>query len=201
MRDWKAFRHARFLFPAAQGNRNIILVGAPNGFGKTSFFEALTLGLFGREGLPLLPRATFDPAGLSSADGKLQTSYNQFLREAIHRRAISDGRLSCSVELEFEDDESELITLKRTWHFSANGSHKPGDEELLIYRGKAHRAFGPPPTTTDRAGWYRDFLARTFLPSPLAAFFLFDGERVRQFATRGMEDQVRKGVEGLLAGC
>jgi len=198
LRDWKAYRHARFLFPAAQGSRNIILVGAPNGFGKTSFFEALTLGLFGREGLLLVPRATFDPANTNGADGKLQTSYNQFLREAIHRRAISDGRLSCSVELEFEDDEGEILTLKRIWHFSANGSHKPGDEELLIYRGKANRAFGPPPTTTDRAGWYRDFLARTFLPSPLAAFFLFDGERVRQFATRGMEDQVRKGIEGLL---
>jgi DNA sulfur modification protein DndD len=196
LRDWKAFRHARFLFPPAEGRRNIILIGAPNGYGKTSFFEALTLGLFGREGLPLIPRATFDPSG--DGDGKLQTSYNQFLKEAIHKRAITDGRPSCSIELEFEDDDGEKVVLKRTWHFSANGQHKPGDEELLIFRGTANRALGPPPTVADRAAWYRDFVARTFLPSPLAAFFLFDGERVRQFATRGMEDQVRKGIEGLL---
>jgi DNA sulfur modification protein DndD len=198
LRDWKAYRHARFDFPAAEGSRNIILIGAPNGFGKTSFFEALTLGLFGREGLPLLPRATFEPSGGNGGDGKLQTSYNQFLKEAIHRRAIADGRLSCSVELEFEDDEGEAVTLKRSWHYSSSGGHKPGDEELLVYRGRANRALGPPPTVTDRTGWYRDFIARTFLGSPLAAFFLFDGERVRQFATRGMEDQVRKGIEGLL---
>lgn len=197
LRDWKAFRHARFEFPPAKGSKNIILIGAPNGFGKTSFFEALTLGLFGREGLPLLPRATFEPSG-SNGDGKLQTSYNQFLKEAIHKRAIGDGRQSCAVELEFEDDEGETLTLKRTWYFTASGAHRPGDEDLLIYRGQANRAFGPPPTDTDRAGWFRDYIARTFLPSPLAAFFLFDGERVRQFATRGMEDQVRKGIEGLL---
>ena len=62
----------------------------------------------------------------------------------------------------------------------------------------ANRAAGPPPAITDRGAWYRYFVARTFLPSPLAAFFLFDGERVRQFATRGMEAQVRSGIEGLL---
>ncbi len=196
LRDWKAYQHARFIFPSAEGRRNIILIGAPNGYGKTSFFEALTLGLFGREGLPLLPRATFNPSG--EGDGKLQTSYNQFLREALHKRALSEGRPSCSVELEFEDDDNEKIVLKRTWHFSANGSHKPQDEELLIFRGMANRAAGPPPAITDRGAWYRDFVARTFLPSPLAAFFLFDGERVRQFATRGMEAQVRSGIEGLL---
>ncbi len=184
LRDWKAYRHARFAFPPADGRRNIILVGAPNGFGKTSFFEALTLGLFGREGLPLVPRATFQNGG--DGDGKLQTSYNQFLREAIHKRAIGDGRPSCSVELEFEDDDGEAVVLKRTWHFSPNGSHKPGDEELLVFQGAAGRAIGPPATVTDRAGWYRDFVARTFLPSPLAAFFLFDGERVRTFASRDM---------------
>ncbi len=196
LRDWKAYRQARFIFPAAEGKRNIILIGAPNGYGKTSFFEALTLGLFGREGLPLIPRATFEPSG--EADGKLQTSYNQFLKEAIHKRAIAEGRPSCSIELEFEDENGEKLQLKRSWHFSANGQHKPQDEELLIFRGAANRALGPPPTATDRAGWYRDFVARAFLPSPLAAFFLFDGERVRQFASRGMEDQVRKGIEGLL---
>jgi DNA sulfur modification protein DndD len=184
------------MFPPAEGRRNIILIGAPNGYGKTSFFEALTLGLFGREGLPLVPRATFEPNG--DGDGKLQTSYNQFLKEAVHKRAIGEGRPSCSIELEFEDDDSEKIILKRTWHFSANGAHKPQDEELLIFRGAANRAMGPPPTVADRPAWFRDYIARTFLPSPLAAFFLFDGERVRQFATRGMEAQVRKGIEGLL---
>jgi DNA sulfur modification protein DndD len=138
LRDWKAYRQGSFLFPAAEGKRNIILIGAPNGYGKTSLFEALTLGLFGRDGLPLIPRATFDPEG--EGDGKLQTSYNQFLKEAIHKRAISEGRPSCSIELEFEDDDNEKVVLKRSWHFSANGSHKPGDEELLIFRGTANRA-------------------------------------------------------------
>ena len=51
--NWRSYRHARFDFPTPHGHRNVILVSAPNEYGKTSFFEAVTLGLFGRDGLVL----------------------------------------------------------------------------------------------------------------------------------------------------
>ncbi len=195
LRDWKAYRQARFNFPAPERGRNIILIGAPNGYGKTSLFEALTLGLFGREGLPLVPRATLPAEG--EAEAKLNTSYSKFLSDALHKRAISQGRYSCAVTIEFEDD-GEPIVLERRWHFAANGQHKPYDDELLIFEGVARRPLGPPISENDRAGWFRDYIARTFLPSYLAAFFLFDGEQVQRFARRDMAGQVRRGIEGLL---
>lgn len=68
----------------------------------------------------------------------------------------------------------------------------------MIYEGVARKPIGPPPFEPDRAAWYRDYVARRFLPYYLAAFFLFDGEQVRQFASRDMETQVRRGIEGLL---
>ena len=55
--NWRSYRSARFEFPRPHGGRNVVLVMAPNEYGKTSFFEALTLGLFGRDGLGLIPRA------------------------------------------------------------------------------------------------------------------------------------------------
>lgn len=195
LRDWKAFRQARFEFPAPERDRNIILIGAPNGFGKTSLFEALTLGLFGREGLPLVPRATLPAEG--EAEAKLNTSYSKFLSEALHRRAINQGRHSCAVGLEFEDD-GEPIALERRWHFAGNGQHKPYDDELIIFEGPARRPLGPPVSETDRTGWFREYIAQAFLPSYLAAFFLFDGEQVQRFARRDMAGQVRRGIEGLL---
>jgi len=195
LRDWKAYQQARFEIPAPDGDRNIILIGAPNGYGKTSFFEALTLGLFGREGLPLIPRATLPAEG--EAEAKLNTSYSKFLSDALHKRAISQGHLSCSVGLEFEDD-GEAISLERRWHFASNGQHKPYDDELLIFEGAARRPVGPPVSETDRDGWFRSYIAQTFLPSYLAAFFLFDGEQVQRFARRDMAGQVRRGIEGLL---
>lgn len=195
LRDWKAYRQARFEFPAPEDGRNVILIGAPNGYGKTSFFEALTLGLFGREGLPLVPRATLPSDG--EAEAKLNMSYSKFLAEAVHRRALAQGRHSCAVELEF-DDEGEAIALERRWHFSANGQHKAYDDELLFAEGSARRPVGPPTLVNDRSGWFRDYIAQTFLPPHLAAFFLFDGEQVQRFARRDMAAQVRRGIEGLL---
>jgi DNA sulfur modification protein DndD len=135
LRDWKAYKQARFDFPPPENGGNIILIGAPNGYGKTSLFEALTLGLFGRDGLPLVPRATLPPEG--NAETKLAVSYSKFLADALHRRAVGEGRQSCAAELEFEDD-GEPIVLERRWHFSSNGQHKAYEpDDPLIYDGLA----------------------------------------------------------------
>ncbi|WP_114373902.1 AAA family ATPase [Elioraea thermophila] len=114
--DWRSYRHARFEFPVPEGKRNVILIRAPNEHGKTSFFEAVTLGLYGRDGLPLLPRAKV-VAGDGATD-KLALTYSQFLEGTLHRRAIAQGRQSCGVSLEFVDDDGEPIELKRRWHFT-----------------------------------------------------------------------------------
>ena len=100
--------------------------------------------------------------------------------------------------MEFEDSEGEPLSLTRKWHFSANGQHKLYDDELLVFEGQGRRPIAPPAAVTDRDAWYRDFIAQNCIPAPLAEFFLFDGEQVQRYASRGMSGQVRLGVEGLL---
>lgn len=192
LKDWKAFVNARFDFPVPSNGRNVILIGAKNGYGKTSLFEAIVLGLFGRRGLPLIARAPF-----GGADDGLQTSYRNFLNESLHRNAIRDGRTLASVELAFDDDDGEPLIIRRIWHFSADGKNKPQDEEVRIYAGKNERPVAPPPGE-DPIEWKHAFIERKFLPHYLAAFFLFDGEHVQILAKQEMSDQVRKGIEGLL---
>lgn len=195
LRDWKAYSVAKFDFPSPTSEKNLILIGAQNGFGKTSFFEAVVLGLFGKDGLPLIARAAFADAGAE----RLTTSYRSFMEKAINRNAVRNGRTSCSVTLLFGLDDDEEIEIKRIWNFSDGGAFKQSDEEIQIFEGARRKPVGPHAYAgEDRVEWFRDYVAKTFLPYYLAAFFLFDGEQVSSFAEREMSAQVQNGIEGLL---
>lgn len=190
--DWKAHVDTTIELPRPTPGKNVILIGAKNGFGKTSLFEAVVMGLFGRDGLPLIARAPY-----SSGEDRLQTSYNSFLEGTLHRAALAQGRSSCSVMLRFEDEDGEPIELRRIWHFTSEGRHRAGDEELRVYEGRHGRPIGPG-RGEDESEWRRAYVARRFLPHTLAGFFLFDGEHVQRLAERDMSMQVRTGIEGLL---
>ena len=198
LRDWKTYATARFDFPAPASDKNIILIGAPNGYGKTNLFEAIVLGMFGREGLPLIERSPF-----SDVDEKrLAISYKEFLEGALHKSAPDAGRTSCSVKLVFvdDDDDNERLEIQRIWHFSDSGVYRPQEEQIHIHEGSTRKAVGPGDSQggNDRLDWFRDYIAQKLLPFTLAHFFMFDCEQVSALAEREMSDQVRIGIEGLL---
>lgn len=193
LRDWKAYRSARFDFPAPDDGRNVILIGGQNGFGKTTLFEAIALGLFGRDGLALVSRAA------AAADDQGRTlSYRNFLERALHGQALQQGRPNCHIGLTFEDEDRDPIVVERTWYFNDGGRFRETAEQVRITTGIGRRPVGPGGNEPDRLGWYRDWISRTFLPTHLANFFLFDGEAASVYAERDMGVQVREGIEGLL---
>lgn len=195
LRDWKAYTTASFDFPAPGRGKSIILIGAPNGYGKTSLFEAIILGIYGRDGLPLIARSPFSGGDKE----RLATSYKTFLEKALHKGATAAGRNSCSVKLVFVDDDDEPLEIQRIWHFSEMGTYRPQDEEVHIFQGATRKAVGPGTLQgAERADWFREYVAENLLPFTLAHFFLFDGEQVSVLAEREMSAQVRAGIEGLL---
>src|SRR5438270_11967208 len=96
LRDWKAYANAVFEFPVPTKNKNVVLIGAKNGYGKTSLLEALILGLYGRDGMNALARAL---TSASDAD----KSYDEFVGRALHAQAIDQGRTPISIEIVMED--------------------------------------------------------------------------------------------------
>lgn len=194
LRDWKAFESTIFEFPTPTRTKNVIVIGGRNGYGKTTLFEALALGLFGRDGLRLVQRA-----GLANDEQGRTQSFNDFMERALYGNALPNGRTSCRIALKFIDDIGEPIWIERAWHFSAQGKLKTsGTEHPTIFYGIGRKVIGPGRTEHDVEGWYRDWISRTFIPTSLAGFFLFDGESAAVFAERDMGAQVREGIEGLL---
>ncbi|MCB9610586.1 MAG: DNA sulfur modification protein DndD [Polyangiaceae bacterium] len=191
LQDWKAYGGvAKFTFPRPSIKRNIILVGAQNGFGKTSILEALLLALYGKDALPLLARG--------AGPGEKDIRYASFLQRAFHAGAREQGRTSMSVELEFEDEDGddERFTLSRAWYFRVDGTYR--DEQVAVFVGDGRRPLRSPRLEDDPEDFFRGFIARRTLPSHLAQFFLFDGEQVQRLARTDMAQQVRMGIEGML---
>lgn len=195
LHNWKAFEDARFNFPVVEPGRNIVLIGAPNGYGKTSLFEAIALGLYGKDGLRLVLRA-----GAAADEERRTFNYREFLQRALNRRAAAAGRTTCKVTLRFEDERKTPIEIERAWFFTEAGKLRSGEngETLRIFVGEERKVQAPPRNESEPEAWYRDWIARTFLPADMANFFLFDGEMAAAYAERDMAQQVRTGIEGLL---
>jgi DNA sulfur modification protein DndD len=193
LRDWKAYAgENRLDLPTPTSRKNVVLVGAPNGFGKTSLLEALLFGLYGKDALPLVARAS------KNLEREADKGYHAFLKRVLHARTLEEGRTSMTVELEFEDLESETgsLTITRTWHFRNDGAFR--EEEIRIFTGAERKPLRRPRLEDDEEDFFRGFIARETLPAHLAQFFLFDGEQVQRLAQTDMASQVRLGIEGML---
>ncbi len=193
LRDFKVYEHIVLDFPAPQAAKNVILIGGLNGFGKTSLFEAIALGLYGPDALPIVNRAR-----PGSDEDDRRVSYRNFMKGVLHRPAFAAGRRSASVTLTFEDERRQTTKLLRIWHFNDNGELRPNPDELRITTGLSNRPVEPPKDEPRPEIWYRDWIYRTFLPINQAAFFLFDGEAASVYAEREMATQIKDSIEGLL---
>jgi DNA sulfur modification protein DndD len=193
LRDWKAYASGRFEFPVPTRNKNVVLIGAKNGYGKTSLLEAIILGLYGRDGMHALARAV-------TSNSDEDKSYDEFMERALHAQALAQGRTSIAITIVL-DDATERLKIVRRWHFTGGGKHRRTDEEVNLFSGKDDEPVKVPglrPSREDRDDFYRSEIARKFIPFHLTEFFLFDGERVQQLAKQQKAGMIKEGVEGIL---
>jgi DNA sulfur modification protein DndD len=163
--------HTVELTPRSQ--KPIILFGAYNGSGKTTFLDALQLVLYGK-------------AAKTSSRGK--ESYEDYLKSLINRD--TSPKVGASLRLRFttkQNGKQELIEVSRNW-FESNSSNIKEVCEI-----KRDGIFDQ--SASER--WHE--FVEEFMPSEISELFFFDGEKIESLADPLRSSVIlRNGIYSLL---
>lgn len=188
LKNWRSYEEEEFLFREPDVGKPIVLIGAMNGHGKTSFLVSLYLGLFGRFGIPYCE-------GLTKADGKAGESYRKTLEK--FRRINSKAEFPTVVELTFKPTladpaQTPEVRVVRTWHFSKDGKSKSGKsfEELHIYKDEKPQAVVDPESKETA-----DLIARILFPDHIMPAFFFDGEQAQSLIHSSGSQGIKQAVD------
>lgn len=138
-----------------QVNKPIILFGAYNGSGKTTFLEALQLVLYGKS---------------AKTAGRGKMAYEDYLESLINRDVPK--KQGAGLTLEFssrQNGKEELIQITRTWFQSGNGIKEKCD----VFRDHLYDQ-----AASERWGEF----VEEFMPSQISELFFFDGEKIEGLA-------------------
>jgi DNA sulfur modification protein DndD len=156
-----------------EDGRSVIIVGALNGCGKTTFLTAVQMVLYG----PLSP----------SAKSK-KMPYQDFLRGKINRSTNNKDGASIQLDFSVFDDEGERqYSVQRLW--KETKSDKIREELTVFVDGKLNKFL-----TENWAGH-----VETLLPSRIMPLFFFDGEKIEELANEENASKIlSSAVNGLL---
>ena len=157
--------------------QNIILIGAMNGSGKTSFLEAVKLCLYGERGSNLLSKSE---------------SETTFIHKKFNYNARGRDK-KMFIELRFNDvpiPDPHQITIRRSWFFdSLNGKYEKSSVEIF--------KDGKELEVVAREQW-QDFINEK-IPPGISDFFFFDGEKIQQLADDSTDrESLKESIRNLL---
>lgn len=151
----------------------VVLIGALNGSGKTTFLEAILFALYGGGSQAFLE------SGYSTLGNYLRAHSNNESEDS-----------KCFVELEFSLDtegESSTFRIKRSW----DASRPRIAPHIEVYKN------GDLDTNLTN-NW--TMYVEDIIPSALSGFFFFDGEKIAELVDRNNEDQQMKSSIRALLG-
>ncbi|WP_232462196.1 AAA family ATPase [Neisseria chenwenguii] len=190
LRNFKSYDHAEFSFPQPEDGRNIVLVGAQNGHGKTTLLEAVYLCLYDKDAISHLQRA-----GLNTQ----KNNYPEFLKSARHHEAeLKYGQYDMGLEIEIRQNyrgAAHGLRIKRTWHFDSRRNPIAGEKGHSL-RAEILKSGLYEPVKGEEINQYINAFA---LPFDYAPFFFFDGEKIVQTAQQsGTGFWLKAALKGLL---
>lgn len=161
-------KHTFDLETAPADGTNVVAILGHNGGGKTTFFDAIRLALYGRRALG--PRTA-------------QSTYEEHLLKKISATAPSREAAITLSFVRVENGQEIGYTVKRAW--SSRG--KSVVETLDLVRG------GQPISELERAEYAQ--YVEELVPLGLSQLFFFDGEKIQEIADEdgslGLRDAIR----------
>ncbi|MDE5757907.1 MAG: DNA sulfur modification protein DndD [Allobaculum sp.] len=152
-------------------DKPVVLIGGMNGRGKTTFLEAILLALYGKSSF--------------SVQESNHGAYSKYLKSHTN---IADETNESFVELEFtieEDGKTNVYTVNRSW----NTNVKNIKDKVTVKKNGNDDAFLAKNWT---------MFVESILPSALANFYFFDGEKIAELAESETSDQMKSSIKALL---
>lgn len=190
LHNWRTYADATFDFTNPITRKSVVLIGAMNGHGKTSFLVSLYLGLFGRFGLRYCE-------GFNSADEVDPSSYRQAIGKYRRDSAIPDEPTIIDITLTptIADSDEEEVRVVRRWYFTGKNEPKFGEgfEEVDVYVGGRLQKRGD--LDKDPLVLAHERIERNLFPAHVAPAFFFDGEQAQKLIENMGESGIKKAVE------
>lgn len=189
IQNWRTYGDVNFDFAEPTSRKSVVLIGAMNGHGKTSFLMALYLGLFGRYGLRYCE-------GFGKHDEDEFRSYRDALERYRRDNAPPDEPtiIDITIKPTLSDSDEEEVRVVRRWYFTAANKARQGEfEEVDVYvDGRPQRK---PEMEKDPLQVAHDRVERNLFPAHVAPAFFFDGEQAQKLIENMGEAGLKKAVE------
>ena len=162
----------------------VILLGGLNGAGKTTFFEALLLCLYGHANTALWP-----------SKGAKRENYLSYILSVTNNEAKTKKNYYTELWIQLDIDQVDIggteqsISIKRSWKIEAYKNRVDEKPLEIIQNGE------PIPYFSEEE--YENFIRNELIPQEISQFFLFDGEKIQDFV-RDEDKEFARSFEAVL---
>ncbi len=176
LENFRQFKGRQEIVFSDLNERNVTIIHAENGFGKTTVLKALLWALYGRD-------------GLMGADGKEEDfeKPDEIINEGEVHRGGDPGHIAATVQLTFKHDDSRYILTRKLTLAQQKLNPKQTDLSLEMMRDGQTFVLDRP---------QQRILA--IVPEGISGFLFFNGERINYLAMERNSAQVTEAIHQML---